>query len=493
MIKEFILRQMFRLKKTMGILYPLINRAVKVMLIKFILILNIILIIIFPLRAMGADAEQFQWIVKPEFEQGESFSEGMAAVMTGGGYGYINSSGEIVIKPVYVEAGDFYDGFAPVMSNGLPVYINHKGVQVIAVKMDERRYFGEGLAAVKINGKYGYLTADGKQALKPVYEYALPFNEGLAAVKINGKYGFINKKGKIIIRPVYEKASGFSEGFAAVRINGAWGYINRKGAVVIKAVYAEAGYFRSGSAPVKGSSGFGYINSRGSFIIEPQFESAAPFSENLAAVKLNGKWGYIKRTSGRRETVKKRSHDKNSVRISESVKEASVDNTSNKKKDVVQKKKDVKPDKEFSVNKQTSVINQSGTTDRVIKGAGLNDYTTGGNIRDEKNSRIEEKTERTSYLKLNDNNRINTDKNIPVIKGMEYVGILSEVNEGQVIVTDFKTGAKVYLGAWCITKVDEDKVYLEAGTPFSTVAKCDFRNGFYEKIKPGMKVYKKNK
>ncbi|GEM_PF-2660104 len=476
-------------------MYALINKAGEVMLIRIFLMLNIILIIFFPLRITAEVGEQFQWVIKPAFEQAECFSEGAAAVKTGGLYGYINSSGEVIIKPVYDEAGDFYDGIAPVISKGLHTFINQKGIQVIVVREDETRYLGEGLAAVKIDGKYGYLTAGGKQALKPVYEYALPFNEGIAAVKINGKYGFINKKGKTIIRPVYEKASSFSEGVAAVRINGAWGYINRKGTVVINAVYTEAGDFRSGLAAVKGDSGSGYINSRGKFIIDPRFESAAPFSENLAAVKLNGKWGYIKRTASRRETVKKRSNDKDSVRISERVKETSADNISNKKGDIVQlKEKDVKTDEEPSGNKQTSVISKNGNPNNGIKGAGVNDYTTGKSIRDEKASGAEEKIESSSSVKLSDNdNRINTDKNIPVIKGMEYVGILGEVNEGQVIVTDFKTGEKVYLGAWCITKVDEDKVYLEAGTPFSTVAKCDFRNGFYEKIKPGMKVYKKNK
>ncbi len=125
---------------------------------------------------------------------------------------------------------------------------------------------------------------------------------------------------------------------------------------------------------------------------------------------------------------------------------------------------------------------------RELKGSGVNDYTSAEKIREVKTPPVEERIVKTDILEADV-----TDKNIPVIKGMEYVGILSEVNAGQVVVTDYKTGSKVFLGAWCITKVEEDRVYLEAGTPFSTVAKCDFKNGFYEKIKPGMKVYKKNK
>ena len=76
---------------------------------------------------------------------------------------------------------------------------------------------------------------------------------------------------------------------------------------------------------------------------------------------------------------------------------------------------------------------------------------------------------------------------------MEYAGIVSEVNEGQVVIREYSTGAKVYLGAWCIVSVDGDKVFLDSGTPIATVAKCEPRNGILEKIRPGMKVYKKIK
>lgn len=410
----------------------------------------------------AASAEQFRWIVEPRYDRAESFSEGMAAVMTGGRCGYINSSGEVVIKPAYDEAGDFYDGLASVINDGLLMFINYKGVQVIAVKEDERRYFGDGLAVVRINGKYGYLTSGGKPVLKPVYEYALSFNEGVAAVKIDSKYGYINRSGITTIKPQYEMASIFSEGVAAVKINGKWGYINKRGSPVISKVFTEAGDFSSGLAPAKNDAGFGYINRMGVFVIKPQFEAALSFTESIAAVKFNGKWGYIKRTDSRKMREKKISSQIEIVQDSKKVPE--------------------------------SVISKNGLERVETKDSGLNKKITGENLRGKDVTHIERNGESGNSVKSTDNaNYVNIDKNIPVIKGMEYVGILSEVNEGQVVITDNRTGEKVYLGAWCITKVDEDKVYLEAGTPFSTVAKCESRNGFYEKIKPGMKVYKKNK
>jgi len=462
------------------------------MLIKVFFIITVLMITVSPQRAA---AEQFRWIIKPVFESAESFSEGVAAVMTGGKYGYVNSRGIFVIKPEYDKADDFYRGKARVISNGVPSYINRKGVRITDVKEDVRRYFGEGVAVIRINGKYGYLTDGGRPVIAPLYEDALSFNEGVAAVKIDGKYGFINKKGKIVIRPVYENASIFSEGVAAVRINGAWGYINRKGVMVVKAVYAEAGDFRSGSAPVKGESGFGYINSRGGYIIDPQFESALPFSEKAAAVKVNGKWGFIKRASGGRNPLKKKLRAEDKVQIPEQVKEKLTDNIRVKKDDsLINNGRDEKTDKEKSRKEQAVFMDKKDSRSREIKGSGVNDYTSVEKIREGKTPLLEERIVNADIREADvTDKKTAADKNIPVIKGMEYVGILSEVNAGQVIVTDYKTGSKVFLGAWCITKVDEDRVYLEAGTPFSTVAKCDFKNGFYEKIKPGMKVYKKNK
>lgn len=417
-----------------------------------------ILILIISSGFISAGAEQFKWIIEPRFENAECFSEGLAAVKSGGLYGYINRTGTLVVDPSFSEAGDFHDGIAAVRKNGMNTLINFKGIPVIAAREDESRFFGEGLAVVKINGKYGYMTGTGKIFLKPVYEYALPFNEGKAAVKLNGRFGFIDRRGKIIIRPVYEKASAFSEGLAAVKITGKWGYINKGGRTVLKAVYAEAGDFREGCAAVKTEPGSGYIDTGGKFIISPQFEAARPFSENIAAVMVRGKWGYIKRMAGTGETGISKKSAKVTLHSPDYVKEP------------VQYSGNEKSEKAITVKKKDEVIK----TPEVVR------YS-------EKN---EDKD--STYSGGSEKNMI-TEKSIPVIRGMEFVGILSEMTDGQVIVTDYRTGDKVYLGAWCITEVEDDRVYIEAGTPFSTVAKCDFRNGFYEKIKPGMKVYKKNK
>ena len=55
------------------------------------------------------------------------FSEGLAAVRTETGTGFINKSGEMVVPAVYSSAGDFADGLARVGSLGHHSYVNGYG------------------------------------------------------------------------------------------------------------------------------------------------------------------------------------------------------------------------------------------------------------------------------------------------------------------------------------------------------------------------------
>ena len=62
-----------------------------------------------------------------KYELAMSFSEGYAAVMLNGKYGYINKSGEMVIKPQYDAATSFEDGIARVKYDGKWGSIDNKG------------------------------------------------------------------------------------------------------------------------------------------------------------------------------------------------------------------------------------------------------------------------------------------------------------------------------------------------------------------------------
>lgn len=118
------------------------------------------------------------------------FHEGMAAVWTEDGYGFIDKNGNEVIAPAYGDVSS--------------------------------PYFSDGLALVGKDGKYGYIDKTGKEVIKLQYDnygygpHGPEFSDGLALMGKNGKYIYVNKKGKEVIQADYDTASGFSQGLALV-------------------------------------------------------------------------------------------------------------------------------------------------------------------------------------------------------------------------------------------------------------------------------------
>lgn len=198
------------------------------------------------------------------FTNGLPFSEGMAAVQSGGQWGFIDLMGNYLIAPSFLRVGSFVDGLAPAMNK---------------------------------EGLWGYINVRGKYVIDPIFTRAHDFHEGLAAVYIRGRWGYINKEGKFAIRPSYHEAGDFALGLAAVRTRTnyrGWGYISPRNRFTIPRRYNDAGKFSDGLAPVAGDRRWGYVNIRGEWEIAAQFDDARAFSEGLAAVKREKRWGYIR-------------------------------------------------------------------------------------------------------------------------------------------------------------------------------------------------------
>ena len=134
-------------------------------------------------------------MIQPQFEAMGPFSEGMAALLRGNVWGYLNKMGEVaIIRPEFQAAGKFADG----------------------------------LAQVLVNDKWGYIDKAGRFAIRPQFENGAAsveaidtrsFSEGLAGVLMDGKWGFIDKTGKTIIPPQFEEVRPFSDGLAVIRMS----------------------------------------------------------------------------------------------------------------------------------------------------------------------------------------------------------------------------------------------------------------------------------
>lgn len=154
--------------------------------------------------------------VKPKYDYVGKFSEGLAPASNHienqtTKYGYVDKNGVMIIKPQFDEAEVFSDGLARVMINYKWGYINKKGEMVIKPQFDEAKDFSEGLAPAGLEYKYwGFINKSGKFVIKPQYFSANSFSNGEAFVEEAGddkreaKVYYINKKGE----KLYETCGG---------------------------------------------------------------------------------------------------------------------------------------------------------------------------------------------------------------------------------------------------------------------------------------------
>lgn len=173
--------------------------------------------------------ERGDWKIYPQYDEIDTFSEGLARIKLKGQYGYINKQGKIIIKCQFIRALAFSEGLACVKINEKYGFIDKQGVLIIPAKFDSANFFREGLGKIKINSKWGFSDKSGNLVIPAKFDNVEHFSEGLARIIINGKYGFINQQGRIVIPIQYDYANSFIQGKAKVEQNGETFFINQQG------------------------------------------------------------------------------------------------------------------------------------------------------------------------------------------------------------------------------------------------------------------------
>ena len=130
--------------------------------------------------------------------------------------GYIDNDGNVVIPPKYEIAEDFSEGLACVAEHGWGKgygFINTSGEVIISLKDGVMVYgsFHEGLCLVSVDGKCGFIDRRGAMVIPPQFDGADGFDHGVAPVRVgereaNGNWGFIDHTGKFIVPPKYRLA-----------------------------------------------------------------------------------------------------------------------------------------------------------------------------------------------------------------------------------------------------------------------------------------------
>ena len=149
-------------------------------------------------------------------------SEGLVAVRTREGWGYLDRSGRGAIAPRFEEAGDFSGGLAPARLPGEPCgYVDRAGAFAIPPRFRACRPFSGGLArvdlatgpdqaeAVAFVDRSGRVVVEGARA-EPPFRDAEDFDGGLAAVGVGGslqlagqgvQLGYIDTTGRYVWAP----------------------------------------------------------------------------------------------------------------------------------------------------------------------------------------------------------------------------------------------------------------------------------------------------
>ena len=153
------------------------------------------------------------------------------AVRVNNRWGLIDKKGKIIVQPIVIAVTieEFYDGLSAIYTKWGYGFINENGTIVSTprfVNLDWRhKGFSEGMAAVSFakdddiyleNERWGYLNRGGDLKIDSQYEEACRFSEGLAAVKSGGKWGYIDRDANFIINPIYDSALPFCEGMGSV-------------------------------------------------------------------------------------------------------------------------------------------------------------------------------------------------------------------------------------------------------------------------------------
>ena len=189
--------------------------------------------------------KKVKWFVHPSFDQVSSLKEGMAAVMIGSKWGFIDSTGKISIPYLY----DYCNGFSE---------------DIAVVQKNYRWYF------IKKNGeiinKSGYFSKTNSQP----YSHFIEGQNILQAS--NGKYYGINKQGKAITDSLYDDMWRSSQGFRPVCIKKKWGIIDNNNKIRVPLIYDEIRFGSDTNTIIASQNGkYGVINLNGEIKINFQF------------------------------------------------------------------------------------------------------------------------------------------------------------------------------------------------------------------------------
>lgn len=207
-------------------------------------------------------------------------------------YGFVDASGAFVIEPQYDDVHfDFYEGVACVVKGKKYRFIDTSGKEISKAYDHADYYDANNLCMVNnggkedeyglfSGGKYGCIDLSGKEVIAVKYASIGTFNDyGVAIVNeggsvnkngdfAGGKNGFVSVSGEVLVAPKYAFIGEFDErGIAWANVGGS---------------ADDAGECTGGK--------FGYVSSQGSELLAPSYDFIGELDENgICWVNKGGK------------------------------------------------------------------------------------------------------------------------------------------------------------------------------------------------------------
>ncbi len=244
-------------------------------------------------------------------------------------WNYINVEGKIEFKTSYSEAGNFSEGAARVAID--PVfwklsskkkyhYINKKGEIILNLFSVNTSEFKDGVAVYEVEDKsgisldkYNYFGKHGKNRSNNSFENIfstslrkLPeISDGAISITKWGCVGFVDLQGKQFIYPSHNfkddsSIPKFSEGYARLVSDHYWGFIDKNNVWAISPEFEYVSDFHEGLAYFVNENKGGFINYSGEVVIKNTFSpyigltlERPEFSEGLCLVTKNKKYVFI--------------------------------------------------------------------------------------------------------------------------------------------------------------------------------------------------------
>ena len=185
-----------------------------------------------------------KWLLQLNLKYiGEEREEMVALKGNNKKWGFMNSKGELSIPLQYDNVNSFYDGIAEVEHNNKWGFIDKKGEVVIPLMYEGVRYSSLGLIPAKLNGKWGYINHKNETVIQFQYDIATSFNfnnaqPGTAEVIKNNASGVIDSQGKTVIPCQYQRLY-WRSGYYKAKQQGKWGVLSPNGKIIHDFLYDE--------------------------------------------------------------------------------------------------------------------------------------------------------------------------------------------------------------------------------------------------------------